>query len=469
MRTRTSKIKVLAEQAKEMGARFVQDGKQMLGGLFTPKRLQEWVVETVGPHRRRRYGPLKTLNLFLEQVLGSDHSCRSAVAHGASRGAGRKSKVASLNTGPYCKARKRLPLKLIERVSAAVVQLMSRRQDKSWLWRGRAVKLVDGTTISMPDTQDNHAHFSGKKQKPGLEFPRGRLVGVISLSCAAVLGWALGPYAGKGTGECALLVQLIQCVVRGDVVIADRAYCGYFMIAQLLAQGADIVMRQHQTRKTDWRRGRRLGKRDHVVHWARPPRPPWMDDATYAAMPETLAMREARVGQWTLISSLCDAQAVSKIELNALYLCRWHVELDMRSIKQGMKMDVLRCKTADLVRKEVAVHLLAYNLVRAVMAQAALIGRVLPRHLSFQSTLQVLNEFKHALINCARHRLSDLHEQLLYRIQQLRLPYRPGRVEPRAVKRRPKPHRLLNQPRDVARATLRKQQDPMLTGILAAA
>jgi hypothetical protein len=464
----TNKIRKLAEQAKELGARFVQGGKQKLGGLFTAKQMQEMVKETVGPHRERGYGPVKTLKLFLDQVLGSDHSCRSAVAHGASCRAGRTGKVASLNTGPYCKARKRLPLALIERVSAATVQQMSQHQDKSWLWRGRPVKLVDGTTVSMPDTADNHAQFSGKKQKQGMEFPRGRLVGVISLSCAAVLDWALGPYEGKGTGECALLRQLIRGIVCGDVVITDRAYAGYFMIAGLLAQGADIVMRQHQTRKTDWRRGRRLGKRDHVVQWVRPQRPKWMDEADYAAMPERLEMREVQVGQWTLISSLCDAKEVSKADLNALYLCRWHVELDLRSIKQGMQMDVLRCKTADMVRKEVAVHLLAYNLVRAVMAQAAVIGRVLPRRLSFQSTLQVLNEFKHTLIACASGRLIELHEQLLYRIQQLRLPYRPDRVEPRAVKRRPKPHRLLNQPRDVARAELRNQQDHIFKMILEA-
>jgi IS4 transposase len=153
-----------------------------------------------------------------------------------------------------------------------------------------------------------------------------------------------------------------------------------------------------------------------------------MNEADYAAMPEMLEMREVQVGQWTLIRSLCDAKEVSKADLTALYLCRWHVERDLRSIKQGMKMDVLRGKRAELVRKEVAVHLLAYNLVRAVMAQAAVIGRVLPRHLSFQSTLQVLNEFKHTLIDCACRRLIALHEQLLHRIQQLRLPYRPDRI-----------------------------------------
>ena len=466
----TRKLEKLAEQTKELGARFVQGGKQMLGGLFAPEQMQEMVKETVGQHRERRYGPVKTLHLFLEQVLGSDHSCRSAVAHEASDRASQTGEVASLNTGPYCEARKRLPVALIERVSAAAVQQMSQRQDKSWLWRGRPVKLVDGTTVSMPDTADNHAQFSGKskEQKQGMEFPRGRLVGVISLSCAAVLDWALAPYEGKRTGECALLRQLVRGIARGDVVITDRAYAGYFMIAELLAQGADIVMRQHQTRKTDWRRGRRLGKRDHVVQWVRPQRPQWMDEADYAAMPEVLEMREVQVGQWTLISSLCDAKEVSKADLNALYLCRWHVELDLRSIKQGMQMDVLRCKTADMVRKEVAVHLLAYNLVRAVMAQAAVLGGVLPRHLSFQSTLQTLNEFKHSLTTCARGRLIALHEQLIYRIQQLRLPYRPGRVEPRAVKRRPKPHRLLNQPRDVARAKLRERQEQMATMILAA-
>jgi hypothetical protein len=242
------------------------------------------------------------------------------------------------------------------------------------------------------------------------------------------------------------------------VLIADRLYAGYFMIARLMQLQVDIVMRQHQTRRTDFRRGKHLGVRDHLVQWPRPQRPHWMDEATYATMPETLSMREVRAGGWTLVSSLTDAASVSKKDLLHLYQSRWHVELDFRSIKVAMQMDVLRCKTAQMVRKEIAAHLLAYNLVRTVMARAASLGRVLPRQLSFKATLQTLNAFAPVLRHDPHRRLLQRHADLLAGIACLVLPQRPGRVEPRAVKRRPKPHRLLTEPRNVVRARLEEKQ-----------
>jgi hypothetical protein len=283
-------------------------------------------------------------------------------------------------------------------------------------------------------------------------------VGVVSLSCATVVDWAMGPYAGKQTGETALLWTLREQFKPGDVVIADRLYTSYFLIARLMRLGVDVVMRQHQTRHTDFRRGKRLGTRDHVVQWERPQRPAWMDDVTYAGMPETLTMREVRTGGWTLVSTLTDAKAVSKPQLLDLYRSRWHVELDFRSIKDGMQMDVLRCKTPEMVRKEVAVHLLAYNLVRTVTAQAAALARVLPRRLSFKAALQTLNAFLHCLRECPPRGLPQRHATLLAAIARLLIPERPDRVEPRAVKRRPKPHRLLTQPRNVERERLEKRQ-----------
>jgi hypothetical protein len=280
----------------------------------------------------------------------------------------------------------------------------------------------------------------------------------VSLSCATVIDWAMGPYEGKQTGETALLWTLLEHFKSGDVVIGDRLYTSYFLIARLMQLGVDVVMRQHQSRNTDFRRGKRLGTRDHVVQWERPARPTWMDDATYASMPATLTMREARAGGWTLVSSLTDAKAVSKSELLDLYRSRWHVELDFRSIKVAMQMDVLRCKDAKMVRKEVAVHLLAYNLVRTITAQAAHLACVLPRRLSFKATLQTLNAFLDNLRHCPPRSLPQRHAALLAGIARLLLPIRPDRVEPRAVKRRPKPHRLLTQPRDVERARLEKRQ-----------
>jgi hypothetical protein len=284
----------------------------------------------------------------------------------------------------------------------------------------------------------------------------------VSLSCATVIDWALGPYVGKQTGEAALLWTLLESFKPGDVMIADRLYTSFFMIARLQQLGVDVVMRQHQSRHTDFRRGTRLGKRDHVVQWDRPARPAWMDEATYAGMPASLTMREVRAGGWTLVTSLADAKSVSKKELVELYHSRWNVELDFRSIKAVMQMDQLRCKTAHMVRKEVAVHLLAYNLIRSVTAHAADLARVLPRRMSFKGALQTLTNFFHQLRECPQRQLPGLHAKLLQAIARLRLPWRPNRCEPRAVKRRPKPHRLLTKPRHVERERLEKKQQRIL-------
>ncbi len=250
-----------------------------------------------------------------------------------------------------------------------------------------------------------------------------------------------------------------------DVVIADSYYCGYFMIAGLIARGADVVMPQHHLRATDFRRGRRLGPRDHVLTWARPTRPDWMEEATYLTMPATLTMREVRVGGRTLITTLTDAGAVNKQELAQLYRHRWHIELDLRSIKTVMQMGILRCKTPLMVEQEIAVHLLAYNLVRAVMAQAAYAHYLLPRQLSFKAALQLLNAFERNLRHGSRHGVAISHAPLLTGLARRRLPHRPDRIEPRVVKRRPQQH-WLTKPRHVLREQLRNVQERRVAAVL---
>jgi hypothetical protein len=334
----------------------------------------------------------------------------------------------------------------------------------SWCWRGREVKLIDGTTMSMPDTAANQRAFPQvSQQKAGLGFPIVRMVGIISLGCGAVIEWVVGPCEGKKSGETSMLWHM-GAIGTGDIVLADRYYAGYFMLAWLLSQGVDVVMRQHQLRHTDFQRGEHVGKGDHVVLWLRPPRPAWMDKATYAAMPETLRLRECRVGGWILVSSLCDADSVSKQDLHELYGWRWHIELDFRAIKAVMQMDVLRCKTPAMIEKEIAAHLLAYNLVRSVMAQAAALATVLPRMLSFKGALQQLRVFER---NCRHGKcafVGQAFDSLLSGIAQLRLPYRPGRVEPRALKRRGKNLPFLTRPRSEERARLHAlQQQHILT------
>ena len=452
--------KRLAEQVRRFRARFIDSAGAVLGEVVPAQLLGQWVREEAGRFRDRIYGPLITLALFIEQVLSADPSCADAVARGLSARVALGQAPCSLNSGPYCKGRVRLPLGLVERVAREVGERLTSRQPQAWRWRGREVKLVDGTTVSMPDTRENQKEFpQHREQRSGLGFPLARVVAIVSLSCGAVLEWAIGPCEGRETGETALLWPLAQRLRRGDVVVADRCYAGYFMIAWLMRLGVDVVIRQHSRRRTDFRRGQQLGRRDHLVSWARPPRPEWMDAATYQSMPETLRMREARVGGWLLVSSLTNAKDVSKQELLELYRSRWQVELDLRAIKSVMQMDVLRCKSPPMVRKEIAAHVLAYNLVRSVMARAAALAGLLPRQLSFKGALQLLRAFEQNLRHSPCARLRIRHAHVLAGIAQMKIPDRPWRVEPREVKRRPKPFKRLTEPRAVARARLLQRQE----------
>jgi hypothetical protein len=288
-----SKKAGLAEQVRRFRARFVQSAGAALGTVLTAHVLKNAVLEETGSWRERLYGPLSTLVLFIEQVLGADHSCQDTVARGLSARVAVGQAPCSLNTGPYCKARARLALGLIERLGREVAARLCAAQPAPWLWHGRPVKLVDGTTVSMPDTESNQRAFpQSRGQKPGLGFPLARLLGIVSLSCGAVLQWASGPCEGKNSGETALLWRLMDKLAAGDVVVADRYFAGYFAITRLRQLGVDVLIRQHQRRHTDFRRGQRLGKRDHD-----------------------------------------------------LYGKRWQVELDFRAIKTVMQMDVLRCKS----------------------------------------------------------------------------------------------------------------------------
>lgn len=454
-----NKKRRLQEQVQRFRARFAQSAEAVLGDILTRSSLIQWVAEEAGVYRERVYSPFATLMLFIEQVLGADHSCQDAVARGLSARVALGQNPVSLYTGAYCKARARLSLTLPARIAREIAKQLCARQPSAWRWRGREVKLIDGTTVSMPDTTANQARFpQNRQQKPGLGFPLARLVAVVSFSCGAVLEWAMDACEGKNTGETALLWRLLPTFSPHDVVIADSYYCGYFMVAGLVARGVDIVMPQHHLRLTDFRRGQRLGARDHLVTWARPQRPAWMDETTYATMPETLTMREVRVGGRTLVTTLTDEGFVSKPELAVLYGNRWHIELDLRAIKTVMQMDVLRCKTPAMVEKEIAVHLLAYNLARSVMARAAYAASRLPRELSFKSALQLLNAFEMILRHCPRPHLARRHALLISGIARCKLPHRPNRVEPRAVKRRPRQYWLLTTPRHLLHARLRRQQ-----------
>ncbi|MCK5109289.1 MAG: IS4 family transposase, partial [Methanosarcinales archaeon] len=364
----------------------------------------------------------------------------------------------STNTKSYCEARLRLPISLVRRLVRETGRLLHLKSEEGWTWKGRSVKLVDGTTVSMPDTPENQKIYpQPESQKEGVGFPIARLVAIISLSCGAVLDIAIGPYKGKETGEHALLRQILGSISAGDIILGDRYYCSYFLIAMLQRLGADAVFQIHGGRKSDFRRGKKLGKKDHLVIWEKPKqRPDWMGEIMYCQMPDTLAIREIKINKKVITTTLLNPKEVTRKELGKLYTKRWLIEVDFRFIKTVLQMDVLRCKTPDMVCKEIWVHLLAYNLIRMVMAQAAYRYNLPPRTLSFKGTLQQLNAFKGAFLRTAKTRLSIMYGYLLEAIASHRVGNRSRRSEPRAVKRRRKPYPLLTKPREEARNELRR-------------
>jgi hypothetical protein len=291
------------------------------------------------------------------------------------------------------------------------------------------------------------------------------MVVLLSLATAMVQDMAMGPYAGKETGETALFRQLLGRLKPSDVVLADRYFCSYFMIALLLAMGVDVVFRLHHLRRRAFQRGS-----DHVITWPRPARPDWMDQETYERMPTSIQVREVhvqvqqtgfRVRSLIVATTLTDVDAYSSDDIAELYHQRWLVELDIRALKITLGMDVLRCKSPAMVSKEIWTCLLAYNLIRQRILQAALLAKLSPRQISFTAAMQKIAASWQAMLLCDVARVRTLIETHLRDLATHRIGDRPDRVEPRAIKRRPKPHPLLTRPRAQAKAELNS------TGVIA--
>ena len=415
--------------------------------------------------RERVYTPWITLSLFLSQVLSEDHSCDEAVDRFQKFRFDQGLPPVSTETTSYCDARIRLPEGIVWELVRRTGRSIHDRADPSWLFHGRPVKIVDGSTVSMPDTPPTRRPTPAEQSGPRPRLPDPRLLVVFSLAVGTVLEAAMGRYEGKQTSELALLRMVIDQFRPGDIVLADRFFCSYWVIAALKARGVNVVMRLHQRRRADFRCGDRMGRGDHVVLWRKPAEvPEWMSREEYEAMPRWLAIRELqvhvkdktkRVRRLVIATTLTDARAYRAKELGGLFRERWHAELDLRSLKSVMHMDVLRTLSPEMVRKEVAAHLLAYNLIRGVMAEAARVGGIKPRRLSFKGSLHTMREFEASHLYDPDRIERDL-PRLVSLIGRKRVGDRPDRYEPRAVKRRPKPHPLLRMPRRRAKALIKR-------------
>jgi hypothetical protein len=427
-----------------------------LFGKYIPKKLLDPADSGLGS-RQRMFSTRTTFWAFLAQVLSPDGSCREALRRLQAWQAAEGLPVADSSTSGYCQARKRLKTQRLRKIHDGVAGALMRKSIDPLTEFGRRVRVVDGTGVSMPDTAANQKIWPQPKgQKPGCGFPFAKLVGLFSLANGVLIDWVEG---NKHDHEAKLFRRLWDRLVSGDLLLADRGYCSYAMIGALLQRGIDTVMRIQQARPTDFRKGTRLGPRDRLIHWIKPPKRlrSWTKNQ-WDALPEQLMLRMVqiqvdvpgfRVQSFVLVTTLTNPTQWPKEKLARLYFRRWSVELFLRDIKITMGMDILRCKTPAMVRKEIIVHVIAYNCIRALMQHAAALYHLPFERISFKGTADTLRQWADALlIHSHKPRKQSEMIAILFRlIAEDRVPYRPERAEPRVKKRRPKNYQRLTKPR----------------------
>jgi len=456
------------QQAEALLAAFLQTDDLPLDDVLTPDDVVTAFADADADCHGSAsaiFTPLLTLWAFLGQLLHADPSCRAAVLRIIVLCAALSRPIPASDTAAYCRARFRLPTAALRRLATHLGQQLESRAPSNWLWQGRHVKLVDGSTSQVPDSPANQQAFPPRRSRRGISYPLIRWVCLVSLATAAVLDFNYGPYQGKQTGELALSRPLLAGLQAGDVLLADRYFCTWFTFALSLRQGVDVVARLHAARNQDFRVGMRYGRGERLMFWDRPPRPEWLDEATYQSLPRYLEVREIlvhvvepgrRTRRLIVATTLLDRGRYDREAVAALYGARWQVELDIRSLKTHLGLGELRCQSPEMLGREIWGGLLAYNLVRKVGCQAALLRGLCPRQLSFTAVRQALCAgLKQRVLASPAERLR-VGGVLLARLGQEQVGDRPDRVEPRAVKRGAKGYPRLRQPRAQARARLQR-------------
>jgi hypothetical protein len=435
----------------------LEDIYAIFGEMFAAKLLER--SKKGANSRQRSWPPHVTFWAFVAQALSPKSSCREVVRRVEAWWRwGQLRSATTLTDSAYVQARQRLDLQTLRLIQRQVAWHLERNVNRKERWReGRSVKIVDGTSFSMPDTAANQAAWPQPSgQKPGCGFPVAKLVGVFSLASGALLEQAVDHLH---VHDSQLFRTLWSQLEEGDIMLADRAFCSYGAMASLRRRGVDTVSRLHQMRKVDWRRGRRLGPGDQLLTWSKPvlPLENWTQ-SEWAALPGELAVRLIRVLVETpgfrtrtvlLATTLTDARLYPADDLRQLYAQRWNIELHFAQIKTTLGLDVLRCQSPGMVPKELQVHLIAYNLVRALMQKAAHLYQVPLERISFKGSLDTLRHWATAIHASSKtpRKQAELIHRMLEAIATDPNPARPGRSEPRARKRRPKTHQLLTQPR----------------------
>jgi hypothetical protein len=423
--------------------KFANDSGLPFGRLLTREYVLSVMEDEGHVYRQRVFCPLVTLWGWLSQSLSQDKSLNEAVSRILANRVATGLPACSASSAGYSKARDRFPLSVMERMAKEIGRSVHDSADDSWHWRGREVFLADGTGLSMPDTFENQLAFPQIRSiKKGLGFPVMRAVALISLPTGAVVDFAFAAHEGKGTGEGTLLRGMLDTLNRGDILVADRFYPSYITIGALQPRGIDMVSVSHQSRKVDFSEGIQLGENDHIVEWTKPKYNSGMNREEYDRLPDTIAVREfvidieGRSGgseKAIVVSTMIDP-TIPQDELSDLYWRRWNCELDLRSLKQSMHLDVLRCKTPEMVEKEIFAHLLAYNLLRGTMTESAKRSGLTPRQISVKGAMQAVESFTPAMM--ATDTGDVLYDAFLTTVSAHRVGNRPGRQEPRKRKRR---------------------------------
>lgn len=421
-----------------------------------PKEMMDKNMEGI-EYRERVFTPDVTLWAFLSQVLNDDASQQAAVVRVITFFLSKGQQPPSVNTSAYSQARTRLSEAMISNLAREIAADTEMKVPADWLWRGRKIKIMDGLTDSMPDTLENQEIYpQPDTQKPGVGFPIARMVAIIDYTTGVVLDLAMGPYSGKETGEHGLLRQLMHIFKPGDIALADCYYASFFVIAKLILSGVECIFPIHHARDYDFRRGEKIGEKDHIVQWKKPVKPEWMSEEEYDTFPNEIKVREVaikdnrkgfRTKTRVLVTTFLEPKVVEKSDLEMLYDYRWFVEICFKSIKETMHMDILRGKTPEMISKEIWAHILAYNLIRRVMVQAAISYNKKPRYLSFKLAMQTINSFRQAGIFNEKNVVA--YQALLRAVAYKTIGNRPGRSEPRKVKRRPKPFPRLQKARQL--------------------
>lgn len=436
------------------------DNSLPLGHVLSAKRIRETFAKSnslFGYGENDFWNTGLTLWAFIGQILhdGKQRSCNAAITNTNRYLVELGCQAPSPDSGEYCRARHKLNDHVLRNLVWDIAEKISMFNPKHWLWLERNVKLVDGFTFTMPDTPDNQKAFPQlKEQAKGVGFPIARACVVLSLANACIFNIAFGPYAGKETSEVALLRKVLDSFKPGDVLLADRFFCSYFMLVILKTMGVDVCMRLHQIRHVDYSNVEWLGDNDCIDTWYRPPKAKWMSQELYDSLPKQLKIRiisfNAKTDRQTeplvVVTTLLDHKAFPAAEIGHLYGYRWYAELDIFSIKQSLNLDHLRCKTPAMICRELWTTLLAYNMVRLVCAQAAFVYDKLPRQMSFTIASNTL--LSQWLIPPDASVRRTLGRYSLRQIASNEVGKRPGRIEPRVIKRRLKRYPLMTKPRD---------------------